>query len=297
MPTKKGSIHLFHLLGIDVYLHYSWFLVGVVEVLYLTGRYGSVWWTALEYLCLFGIVLTHEFGHALACRSVGGKADTIVLWPLGGVAYVDPPQRPGAMLWSIAAGPLVNVLLIPLLTVAKLFALSNHWSETFPNANELMTSLWIINIGLLIFNMLPIYPLDGGKVLWALLWFPFGRGRSLMIASTLGFITVGLLLIFAIRTPWLAIMAVFALMQCWTSLKSARYMAKMDAAPKRVELACPHCHQPPPLGEYWVCGNCRRPFDMFAMMGRCPHCAAQYAQGRCPDCGQYAPFDRFARRG
>ena len=49
----------------------------------------------------------------MACRQVGGTADHILLWPFGGVAYVNPPQRPGAMLWSIAAGPLVNVALAP----------------------------------------------------------------------------------------------------------------------------------------------------------------------------------------
>ena len=78
-------------------------------------QYSSLFWNALEYLALFAIVLLHEFGHALACRQVGGRAEQIVLWPLGGVAYVDPPQRPGATLWSIAAGPLVNVVLAPLL--------------------------------------------------------------------------------------------------------------------------------------------------------------------------------------
>ena len=64
----------------------------------------------------------HEFGHALACRQVGGSANQIILWPLGGVAYVNPPQRPGATLWSIAAGPLVNVALLPVLGVAFLLS-------------------------------------------------------------------------------------------------------------------------------------------------------------------------------
>ena len=76
----------------------------------------------LEYLALFVIVLLHEFGHALACRQVGGQADQIVLWPLGGVAYVAPPPRPGATLWSIAAGPLVNVVLVPVLTILWFWA-------------------------------------------------------------------------------------------------------------------------------------------------------------------------------
>ena len=88
-----------------------------------SGRlYSSVIWNVLEYLTLFLIVLTHEFGHALACRSVGGQANQIVLWPFGGVAYVSPPQRPGAVLWSIVAGPLVNVVLVP-----DSFASSGGW--------------------------------------------------------------------------------------------------------------------------------------------------------------------------
>ena len=73
-------------------------------------------WAALLYLGLFVLVTMHEFGHALACRQVGGRANRIVLWPLGGIAFVNPPRRAGAMLWSIAAGPLVNVLLFPILT-------------------------------------------------------------------------------------------------------------------------------------------------------------------------------------
>src|SRR6202035_1889330 len=104
--------------GIDVFLHWSWFLVAAYEIQTRKGSYSFLTWNVLEYLALFLIVMIHEFGHALACRQVGGAANQIVLWPLGGVAYVDPPPRPGATLWSIAAGPLVNVALIPVLYVA-----------------------------------------------------------------------------------------------------------------------------------------------------------------------------------
>src|SRR5215467_8053662 len=110
---RSGSIHLFRFSGIDVFLHWSWFLVAVYEIQTRGGSYSSRSWNVLEYLALFLIVMLHEFGHALACRQVGGRANQIVLWPLGGVAYVDPPPRPGATLWSIAAGPLVNVVLLP----------------------------------------------------------------------------------------------------------------------------------------------------------------------------------------
>ena len=66
----------------------------LIEVNLRRGEYSSFIWNVLEYLTLFAIVLMHEFGHPLACRSVGGKADQIILWPLGGVAYVDPPPAP-----------------------------------------------------------------------------------------------------------------------------------------------------------------------------------------------------------
>jgi Zn-dependent protease len=95
-------------------------------------QYSNYGWSALEMLALFLIVLTHEFGHALACRSVGGRANLIVLWPLGGVAYVDPPQRPGAQLWSIAAGPLVNVVLVPVLFGLLFWAKQLGWPANHP---------------------------------------------------------------------------------------------------------------------------------------------------------------------
>src|SRR5512143_2922621 len=110
MPTgRQGSIRLFQFAGINVFLHWSWFVVAIYEIQGRNRHYSSIAWNALEYLALFVIVLLHEFGHALACRQVGGEANQILLWPFGGVAYVNPPERPGATLWSIAAGPLVNV--------------------------------------------------------------------------------------------------------------------------------------------------------------------------------------------
>src|SRR5262249_1007749 len=116
LPGPQGSIRLFEFRGVTVFLHWTWFLVAVFEISESAGRYSSPAWNVVEYLALFAIVLTHEFGHSLACRSVGGRAERIILWPLGGVAFVDPPQRPGATLWSIAAGPLVNVVFAVVLT-------------------------------------------------------------------------------------------------------------------------------------------------------------------------------------
>src|ERR1017187_8616354 len=102
MPTaRQGSIRLFRFVGIDVFLHWSWFLVAAFEIQSRSEKYSSLTWNVLEYLSLFLIVMLNEFGHAFACRQVGGTANQMMLWPLGGVAYVNPPPRPAATLWCI----------------------------------------------------------------------------------------------------------------------------------------------------------------------------------------------------
>ena len=69
-PTRQGSIHLFRFAGVDLYLHWSWLLVAIYGINSRGARYTSLVWPVLEYLALFGIVLLHEFGHALACRQL-----------------------------------------------------------------------------------------------------------------------------------------------------------------------------------------------------------------------------------
>src|SRR5690606_32402912 len=81
LAQQGGSFRLFRFAGIQVYLHWSWLLVAAIELSSRRGVYVSVGWNVAEYLSLFGIVLLHEFGHALACRQVGGHAHHIVLWP------------------------------------------------------------------------------------------------------------------------------------------------------------------------------------------------------------------------
>jgi Zn-dependent protease len=288
LPTRQGSIRLFRLFGIDVFLHWSWFLIALIKVQDPTHQYSSYIWGVLEYAALFGIVLMHEFGHALACRQVGGQANQIILWPLGGVAYVSPPQRPGAMLWSIAAGPLVNVALLPVFTLVVLLGRAAGWPGSMPDLYMFIRVVWLINTFLLAFNLLPIYPLDGGQILRSLLWFGFGRGRSLMIAASLGLAGVVLLTAFAvfIRSVWIGILAVFILLNCWRGWAQARAMLRVSDAPRREGFACPRCRKPPPVGDFWGCVRCRKPFDMFGSQAVCPHCGARYAGTACFECGE-----------
>ncbi len=296
---RQGSIHLFRFAGVDLYLHWSWFLVAAYEIQSRKGSYSSAAWNALEYLALFLIVLLHEFGHALACRQVGGTADQIVLWPLGGVAYVNPPQRPGATLWSIAAGPLVNVVLLPVLFAAVLIGRSMGWALSMTDAYQFLRAVLWIDVSLLVFNMLPIYPLDGGQILRSLLWFVLGRGRSLMVTTILGLLGIVGFFGFALylRSIWLAAISVFMLMNCWSGLRHAQELLRVARLPRREGLACPSCRTAPPLGAYWQCGQCGLPFDTFQTQSVCPHCGAHFATTRCLDCGEQHPMNEWMANG
>lgn len=283
MPGTSGTIRLFKFAGVNVFLHWSWFLVAAYEI-EGRGRYSSLAWSILEYLVLFAIVTTHEFGHALACRQVGGGADQIVLWPLGGVAYVSPPPRPGATLWSIAAGPLVNVALVPVLAI--LFFAFRLGSLPESDFIVFLGELNLINLGLLLFNILPIYPLDGGKILRAVLWYVLGRAQSLMVAVIVGFVGVAgvAVLAIAIQSGWLIILAVFAAMQCFNGYREAQALKRLAETPRHGGVTCPVCKVRPPRGLFWACMMCRVAFDTFETKAVCPKCNATFPTTVCPNC-------------
>ena len=291
--ARQGSIHLFRLAGVDLYLHWSWFLVAAYEIERRRGRYTSIAWNILEYLALFSIVLLHEFGHAMACRQVGGSANKILLWPFGGVAYVNPPQRPGATLWSIAAGPLVNVALLLPLIAAVMVSRQLGWAHTMHDAYYFLRAVSFINVSLLVFNLLPIYPLDGGQILRSLLWFMMGRARSLMTVTILGFL--GIIGFFALavwsHSFWLGAISVFMLMNCWGGLRHAQALLREEKTPRRQGFACPSCHIAPPVGARWKCGRCRQLFDTFETRAACPGCGAQYPATMCLHCKTQHPMN------
>jgi len=295
LPAPSNSIPLFRAAGIQVSLHWWWFVVALIEISYRRGAYTSVAWNVAEYLALFVIVLLHEFGHALACRQTGGQADHIVLWPFGGVAFVKPPQRPGAQLWSIAAGPLVNVLLVPVLSGLIWARMRLGWGAGDADYAHFLLATWWINVGLLLFNLMPVYPLDGGQIVRSLLWFVFGRARSLYIASVIGFIGVAALLVLAILRMdlWLGLIVIFIGQQCVHGYRQAQALRLLEKLPRHAGFACPTCQQPPPSGAIWLCPACGHRFDAFLTRGICPHCQTPLATIPCVDCGAQHPIDRW----
>lgn len=293
--TQNRSLHLFSFKGIDVFLHWSWFLIALLEIESRSRAYSSITWNILEYLALFVIVLLHEFGHALACRQVGGRANKILLWPLGGIAYVQPPQRPGATLWSIAAGPLVNVVLVPVLWALGMLSSLLGWSRSAPDVHTFLSTLALINGVLLVFNLLPIYPLDGGQILRSVLWFWLGRARSLLVASAIGMVGVAGLFLFSYWTHslWNAAIAAFVLIYCWGGLRQARALSRVASAPRREGFACPSCKTAPPLGPYWLCSRCQKAFDTFQGGAVCPQCQTRFPKTSCLECGAANPLSAW----
>ena len=243
----RGAFPIFRLAGVRVYLHFTWFIVAALEVTQFADRYHNPIWAALEYCALFGVVLLHEFGHAFACRQTGGQADTIVLWPLGGIAFVKPPARPGAYLWSMAAGPLVNVVLFPLFTLFAFGVTKLHWETIHPDFYQFVLTVWFMNGVLLLFNLIPVYPLDGGQILRGLLWLKVGPIRSLKAASIIGFggaILFGLWA-YASRSIWLGILAFFIFVQAQAGWRAAQNLAIQSEEAARHKAAV----SPPPIPE------------------------------------------------
>jgi hypothetical protein len=150
---------------------------------------------------------------------------------------VNPPPRPGALLWSIAAGPLVNVLLVPvtigLCALVRLCVLVLHWSPAaLLPVGHFCFAVAAMNLILLVFNLLPIDPLDGGQILFALLWFVLGRARGLTVASVIGLVGAAAVLLLALagQDVFLIAVTVFLGFQALKGLRQARILAWLQPA-------------------------------------------------------------------
>lgn len=183
--------------GIEIKVHIT-FIFALIWGALLWGQGGPAGWLygALLTLILFGVVLLHELGHALAAQRYKIAVQDIVLLPIGGVARLSRmPDNPRQELVVALAGPAVNLGLILLLTPLLLIglALQAVISGAFalpalvqPGVLNLAAFLWVINISLLLFNMLPAFPMDGGRVLRAGLALRLPYGRATDIAAVVG---------------------------------------------------------------------------------------------------------------
>lgn len=187
----KGSFKLGRVLEIDVYLHFTFLLLlGFVGLAHwMTGRSLAAALTGVLFFTgLFVCVLLHEFGHALAARKYGVATRDITLLPIGGVARLERmPDKPSQELVVALAGPAVNVII-----AAGLFlglSLTGHWQpiETLTTTSgNLVERLLAVNLFLVLFNLLPAFPMDGGRVLRSLLAMRLDYARATRIAARIG---------------------------------------------------------------------------------------------------------------
>jgi Zn-dependent protease len=178
----RVSWKLARVAGIDVYLHPSFLLVLILAGVTQGGL------VAVGFLAaLFGCVLLHEFGHALTARLFGIETEDITLYPIGGLARLRRmPRAPGAELLITLAGPLVNVLIAAVLASALWLGEVVEPYSTMSFVGAFLNQLMWVNVGLAVFNLLPAFPMDGGRILRALLAGPLGRVRATEIAVGVG---------------------------------------------------------------------------------------------------------------
>ncbi len=203
MWLLTGSVPLFTVFGIRVRLHATMILYIAITLLFSGGANGIGPKNAIVSMTiLFGSVLLHEFGHCFGARWMGGQADDILMWPLGGLALASPPHRPWPSMVTTAMGPMVN-LVICVVTGVALAVMNNSAGAIpwFPLRDGLRTYvphdtfsyyLWwifLVNYALLCFNLLLVfYPFDGGRLVQEALWFKLGYYKSMRIATTIGMV-------------------------------------------------------------------------------------------------------------
>jgi Zn-dependent protease len=218
------SFTLFHIRGIRIGVDWSWFLILFVVIFYTSQTYGDLLGEAstdttpfllaiLTAAGFFGSILLHELGHAVAAQRNGIGITSIELWIFGGIARMDrEAETPGAELKVALAGPLVTLLIFLALTVGGIlgaglgaFEDAAVFDSSAGVSGLLAMVAWLatINLLLLIFNLLPAFPMDGGRVARAIAWWRTGdRTSATRFAANLGrvmaylFMAGGLALVF-----------------------------------------------------------------------------------------------------
>lgn len=187
----KWQWKLGRFLGIDVYIHATFLLlIGWVGYSYWLehGTLAQVLSGVLFILALFLCVVLHEYGHALTARKYGIKTRDITLYPIGGVARLERmPDKPIEELWVALMGPAVNVAIAGILfaLLASTGNLTSLTGLTIASGSFLMR-LMIVNISLVLFNLIPAFPMDGGRVLRAILAMRMDYVHATQVAASIG---------------------------------------------------------------------------------------------------------------
>ncbi len=239
--TVKGTT-------IRVHLTFLLFLVWIGGTHYLRGGAAAAATGVLFMALLFTCVLLHEFGHVIAARRYGVQTPDITLLPIGGVAQLERvPEKPGEELVVALAGPAVNVAIAALLALALggVPSASDGLAVENPGMGLLARLFWV-NVSLVLFNLIPAFPMDGGRVLRALLAYRLGYTRATRIAASIGqAVAFGLGLLGLFGNPLLLFIALFVYMGAASEASAVQLreagqrMIASDAAVTRFDALSP----------------------------------------------------------
>ncbi|MHA6249485.1 site-2 protease family protein [Pontibacter sp. CAU 1760] len=212
----KWSLKLGRVAGIKILVHWSFVLLLAWVAITEAQRGNSTGTILLSIgfvLAVFVCVVLHELGHALTAQRYGIDTKMITLLPIGGVASLEKlPEDPKQELYIAVAGPAVNVVIafILWLVLPGLQAIPDETFFAHISPNNFLYLLMAVNIMLVVFNAIPAFPMDGGRVLRALLAFKLGRVRATQIASNLGqILAIGFVFIGLFYNPFLILIGAF----------------------------------------------------------------------------------------
>ena len=236
----KTNLSLGRISGIKIIVHWTFFFLIawiVFSDLKRGGNTESVLFNVAFILAVFTCVVLHELGHSLMAKRFGIKTKKITMLPIGGVASLERlPESPKQELLVVIAGPLVNVVIAVLLyfIVPVQDVIQLNFTEIFEsimpyNLQSFLFFLFIVNVGLVVFNLIPAFPMDGGRILRALLAMKIGRVKATNIASSLGLIlAVIFFLVGLLYNPFLMIIALFIFLGAFSENRMIQHLALLD---------------------------------------------------------------------
>ena len=215
----KGALYFGSVKGIKLYIHWTFSLLVLWVIgthFYDGGEMASLGNRLFFLFAVFACVLLHELGHALSALRYGVPTRDITLLPIGGVARLERiPEKPAQELVVAAAGPAVNVLIA--IIIFLVITISNGIPDSFSpdtiSETDISMNLLIVNISLVIFNLIPAFPMDGGRMLRAVLSLKLNRAKATKIAAIIGqIIAVGFIILGIYANPILAFIGVYIIM-------------------------------------------------------------------------------------
>ena len=229
----KASISLGKPFGIPTSIHWTFWIL-IVWIIYINASQGQsggeTIWYILFVFAIFGCVILHELGHSLAAKRYGIQTRSITILPIGGVAILEKiPENPKQELIVAFAGPLVNIVIAALLLFYLslsgdlILSFSDVEEMTHINGGNFLINLLLVNIMLVVLNMIPAFPMDGGRMLRAILAMIMSRVKATELAVNIGKVFAIILVFWGFSTnPFLVFIALFIILSAQAELQHVR---------------------------------------------------------------------------